>query len=163
MKKRAKFDISKEIIIFLLNIEQIAPICRFYWWLFDAAAHVWNGKKPLLVCVSSLKWRKLISSLLQFIFSIVTVAAVLKAKPRLNWSLLFIICLVEKWCGWLYSSSKKAHWGGWGVGASGRSIYRRSIFWKQRPRISPSTCLVRVRAPLIQMIREMRVFVGFGA
>lgn len=48
--------------------------------------------------------------------------------------------------------------GGVGVGASGKSIYRRSIFWKQRPRISPSTCLVRVRAPLIQMIREMRTF-----
>lgn len=42
-------------------------------------------------------------------------------------------------------------------GGGGKSIYRRSIFWKQRPRISPLTCLLRVRAPLIQLIREMHI------
>lgn len=40
----------------------------------------------------------------------------------------------------------------------GKSIYRRSIFWKQRPRISLLTCLLCVRAPLIQLIREMNTF-----
>lgn len=44
----------------------------------------------------------------------------------------------------------------------GRSIYRRSIFWKQRPRMSPLTCLLRVRAPLIQLIREMYMFARWG-
>ena len=49
---------------------------------------------------------------------------------------------------------------GGAVSASGggRSIYRRSIFWKQRPRISPLTCLLRVRAPPIQLMRETRMF-----
>lgn len=113
--------------------------------------------------VSSLKWTKLISSLLQFIFSIVTAAAVLKAKPRLNWSFFYYYLSCWKMMGptllFIQEGVLGVGWvGGCPRAGGGKSIYRRSIFWKQRPRISPLTCLLRVRAPLIQLIREMHVF-----
>lgn len=134
-KRKRNENASYTLYFLAYRYTKCSPFISALYWLFEAAAPVWTKHRIVGQVTSKVKKTRPKLSSFYIIRSLNRLTVFKRPTPGWIWvfSLLFVL-LKNDMVG--FSVLLKRH-----IRGDGWSIYRRSIFSKQRTWISPSSCL----------------------